>query len=250
MWMPSSNTTENQDDKLRYAPTRMLRLCQAFPIALMFHVNDKGCHHNMKRKSKKGEAPFKDRVQAEFRAELSDVFQQTKDKDDIGILKKDFDRICRVKAQGGNAPLEVLTCMSEIIAACSNDDRINPLFVRELDSQVQRLYQALGSSERIVKTPLPTGFTRHSSRLLFIWSNCLPFALYPLMGPFGTIPTALLTSYAVLGIEDISVQLEEPFDILPLRQYSDGVFDSIRSIEEGYTPYYASATADEDDNTK
>lgn len=34
--------------------------------------------------------------------------------------------------------------------------------------------------------------------------------------------------------EDISVQLEEPFDILPLRQYSDGIFESVQAIERGF----------------
>lgn len=232
MWM--KNNKEQDDGKLKYAQRRMLRLCQAFPITLMFHLNDKGCHHNMKRKSKWDEAPFQERVQAEFRAELSDVYGQTKDKNDTGLLENDFERICSVKAQAGNAPLEVLTCMAEIVAAC-DDNEVNPIYIRELDNQIQRLCQALGSSERIVKTPLPTGFSRHSSRLLFIWSTSLPFALYPLVGPFGTIPTTLLSSYAVLGIEDISVQLEEPFDILPLRQYSDSMFDGIQAIEEGFS---------------
>jgi len=71
---------------------------------------------------------------------------------------------------------------------------------------------------------------------LFMWSNSLPFALYPLLGPLGTLPTTLLTTYAVLGIEDISIQLEEPFDILPLRQFSNTMHDSINAIEGNYRP--------------
>jgi len=106
-----------------------------------------------------------------------------------------------------------------------------------LDEQCQRLCAAFGASERVLRTPLPTGFTRHSSRLLFLWSNALPFALYPAMGPFGTLPLSVMTSYAILGIEDLGVQLEEPFDILPLRQYSDGMFDAINAIENNFTPY-------------
>ena len=132
--------------------------------------------------------------------------------------------------------------MSEIIAAI--DKKVHPVYIRELESNVQHLCKALGSSERVLKTPLPTGFSRHSSRLLFIWSNCLPFALYPLVGPLGTLPTALMTSYAVLGIEDISVQLEEPFDILPMRQYSDGTFDSIRAIEGSYVHHSVASPMD------
>lgn len=217
---------------------RMLRLCQAFPVALNFHLSDKGSHHSMKRRSKKDEAPFEDRVQAEFRAELLDVYDQKTDTTQYDnntseLLQNDFERLCWVKSQGGNAPLEVLTCMGETIAAFDSKG-FKPIYIRELDNQVQILCEALGSCERIAKTPLPTGFSRHSSRLLFMWSNSLPFALYPLMGPIATLPTALLTAYAVLGIEDISVQLEEPFDILPMRQYGDGMFDSIRAIEQGY----------------
>ena len=136
--------------------------------------------------------------------------------------------------------------MAETIAAV-DDNIVHPIYIREWENQVQRLCKALYSSERVLKTPLPTGFTRHSSRLLFLWSNCLPLALYPLVGPFGTLPTALLTSYAVLGIEDISVQLEEPFDILPLRQYSDGIIESITSIERGYKQSFTASSVDHGD---
>eukprot|EP00527_Entomoneis_sp_CCMP2396_P007571 CAMPEP_0198155792 /NCGR_PEP_ID=MMETSP1443-20131203/69318_1 /TAXON_ID=186043 /ORGANISM="Entomoneis sp., Strain CCMP2396" /LENGTH=305 /DNA_ID=CAMNT_0043822555 /DNA_START=671 /DNA_END=1588 /DNA_ORIENTATION=+ len=235
------------------AQERMLRLCQAFPVTLMFYVSDKGCYHNMKRRSKPGEASFKDRVQAEFQAELYDIYQQQQqhqdEQDDSkninrDILQKDFERLCHVKARGGYTPLEVLTCMTETVAGAAAADAssnhnisVSPVYIREMDAAIQRLGLALGSSERIAKTPLPTGFTRHSSRLLFIWSNCLPFALYPITGPIGTLPTALLTAYAVLGIEDISVQLEEPFDILPLREYSDSIYSSIAAIERSFTPY-------------
>jgi predicted membrane chloride channel (bestrophin family) len=114
---------------------------------------------------------------------------------------------------------------------------VDSIYVRELDEQCQRLCAAYGASERVLRTPLPTGFTRHSSRLMFMWSHFMPFALYPVMGPWGTIPASLLTTYAILGIEDIGVQLEEPFDILPLRQYSDGMFDAINAIQKNYIPY-------------
>jgi ion channel-forming bestrophin family protein len=251
MWMVSSSS---KNDNEATGATRMLRLCQAFPITLLFHLNDKGCHHNMKRKSKPGEAPFEERVQAEFQAELYDVYYPTTKNNNNSssitntcqtttstntntttathlLLQQDMERLCRVKKNRGNVPLEVLTCMGETLA---NTATMNPIFVRELDVQISRLVAALGSSERIVKTPLPTGFTRHSSRLLFIWSNCLPFALYPLLGPWGTLPTTVLTTYAVLGIEDISVQLEEPFDILPLRQFSDSMYDGIQMIDQNF----------------
>ena len=51
------------------------------------------------------------------------------------------------------------------------------------------------------------------------------------------------TSYAVLGIEDLGVQLEEPFNILPLRQYSDGMFADLTRIERSYRGSSSSSTA-------
>ena len=216
MWM-------TDDDQKK----RFLKLCKAFPMVLMFHLNGKGCHHDMKRATPV-DPPFAKRVHAEFLAELRDIYSDGKDEDD-------FERLSRVKYTGGNSPIEVLTMMRETIAACQGE--VHPIYARELDEQCQRLCAAFGASERVLRTPLPTGFTRHSSRLLFIWSTLLPFALYPSLGPWGTIPASLLSTFAVLGIEDVGVQLEEPFDLLPMRQYTDGMFDVIDQMDRNYTPY-------------
>jgi len=78
-------------------------------------------------------------------------------------------------------------------------------------------------------------FCRHTSRLLFIWSNMIPFAIYPVCGPFFTLPTTIGISYSLMGIEDIGVQLEEPFNILPLRQMSDGVYSGVDFVASVYS---------------
>ena len=208
---------------------RMLKICQAFPLSHMFHVNAKGCHHNITSKDD-AKSPYskKDRVHAEFMAELRDIYND-------GTFEDDFQRISRVKYNGGNTPLEVLTMMRETIAGSVGT--VDSIYVRELDEQVQRLCAAYGASERVLRTPLPTGFTRHSSRLLFLWSHSLPFALYGACGPLGVLPASLITTFAVCGIEDIGVQLEEPFDILPMRQYSDGMYDGINAIKKNFNVY-------------
>jgi len=38
-----------------------------------------------------------------------------------------------------------------------------------------------------------------------------------------------------MGIEDIGVQLEEPFNILPLRQMSDGVYSGVDFVASAYS---------------
>lgn len=208
---------------------RMLKLCQAFPLSHMFHVNAKGCHHNITSKDD-ATSPYskKDRIHTEFMAELRDIYND-------GTFEDDFQRISKLKYNGGNTPLEVMTMMRETIAG--SIDTVDSIYVRELDEQVQRLCAAYGASERVLRTPLPTGFTRHSSRLLFLWMHSLPFALYSACGPIGVLPASFVTAYAVGGIEDIGVQLEEPFDILPMRQYSDGMYDGINGIKKNYNVY-------------
>ena len=47
--------------------------------------------------------------------------------------------------------------------------------------------------------------------------------MYPALGLWGTLPLVVVTYWAIASIEDIEVQLEEPFFVLPLRQYSDGI---------------------------
>lgn len=216
MWMDD----ENQRN-------RMLKLCQAFPLTHMWHVHVKGCHHTMRR-NEDGKAKFEDRIHAEFLAELRDIYND-------GKFNVDFERLNKVKYNGGNTPLEVLTMMGETVAGCKGT--VDPIYAREIDEQMQRLCAAYGASERVLRTPLPTGYSRHSSRLLWIWSHCLPMALYPVTGPIGTLPAALVGTWAILGIEDLGVQLEEPFDVLPMRQYSDGMYDAMNQIKNGYQVY-------------
>lgn len=207
MWIESSEQRQ-----------RMFRLGKAFPFALLFHLNDKGGHYLLSRK----DPEFNNRKYAELYAEMSDIFQ---DKND-----PDFVQICNTYFTGGHVPLTISAIMRTIIA--HND--ADPMYNREMDEQVQRLVGRLGMCERLLRTPIPTCFTRHTSRLFFFWSNLLPLAMYSSLGPIGVIPGSLLVSYSVLGIGDIGVQLEEPFNILPLRQYSDVIHDGINTIEGAY----------------
>ena len=65
MWIPKANS-DNDNIMTMSLQTRLLRLFQAYPVAVLFHLNDKGCHYDMKRLSRLGEAQFYDRVQVEF----------------------------------------------------------------------------------------------------------------------------------------------------------------------------------------
>ena len=179
---------------------RMLKLIKAFPVCFNFHVNCKGGHHVIDKATWVGQGvSWEDRIQAEFQAELLDIYMD-------GSNDGDLRRLCQLKYMGGNVGLQAMTLMRETIAASVGT--VDPIYVSELNQYVQRLCSAFGGSERVLRTPLPTSFTRLASRILFTWDFLVPFFVYPFMGPYLTIPAAVFTSYAVLSIEDVGVQME------------------------------------------
>lgn len=73
----------------------------------------------------------------------------------------------------------------------------------QVDKDIVSLTDYLGGCERIIRTPLYTPLTRHTARFVFLYCTMLPLALYPVVGPTGTIPVSLGIAYLMMGMEDI-----------------------------------------------
>merc|ERR1712217_626819 len=86
-----------------------------------------------------------------------------------------------------------------------------------MENNVTRLINDMGACENIFATPIPVGYTKHTNRFLFLWLLFLPFALEGQLG-VGVVFAQQLLSFGLLGIEDIGVQIEQPFDVLPLKK--------------------------------
>mmetsp|Transcript_9551 Transcript_9551/g.24387 ORF Transcript_9551/g.24387 Transcript_9551/m.24387 type:complete len:386 (-) Transcript_9551:378-1535(-) len=99
-----------------------------------------------------------------------------------------------------------------MIGEVANQASINSIERMMIMQNVQCFYDMLGMCERIMRTPMPLPYTRHTSRFLFVFNNALPFALYPAFG-WGCIPLSVGVSALLLGIDEIGVQIEEPFGV-------------------------------------
>ena len=88
-----------------------------------------------------------------------------------------------------------------------------------------------GACERIFKSPVPLVYTRHTSRFLMVFLLFLPFAMWPAMehswNHWATVPVTDLIAFFLLGIEEIGIQIEEPFSILPLEAFCDGAIAAV-----------------------
>ncbi|KAK9838098.1 hypothetical protein WJX81_001298 [Elliptochloris bilobata] len=108
-------------------------------------------------------------------------------------------------------PNTALQVMSQLVAAAS----LRETQATRMDENLTFFADSVGACERILKTPIPLSYTRHTSRFLVIWLFFLPLTLWP-TARWSTIPASAVIAFLLLGIEEIGVQIEEPFSILPL----------------------------------
>jgi putative membrane protein len=91
-----------------------------------------------------------------------------------------------------------------------------------LDKQLENMTDVVGACERIKKTPLPIAYSMHLKIFIMIYVMTLPFGFMHEMH-YWTIPVVCLVFYAMVGIELIGEEIEDPFG----RDESDIQMDTI-----------------------
>jgi putative membrane protein len=145
---------------------------------------------------------------------------------DAAGLGPPFDRLPReevtVTLEARNVPLAVAARISEKLAEARTRGLISDYARLELDRIVKELVDYLGGCEWILRTPLPFVYMVHLRRALILYCFTLPFPLVKSYHWF-TIVIVLLLSYILFGIEEIGVEIENPFgddsNDLSLEQY-------------------------------
>jgi predicted membrane chloride channel (bestrophin family) len=105
-----------------------------------------------------------------------------------------------------NAALQVI---SRLARAAPQAERT------QLEVCVAAFSETLGRCERISRVPIPLSYTRHTSRFLIAWLILLPFGCWTAMG-WDALLFAPLTAFLLFGVDQIGVDLENPFSVLPL----------------------------------
>jgi len=72
---------------------------------------------------------------------------------------------------------------------------------------------------------------RHTSRFLLWWLTGFPFAAWSSYGWFTPFVTAVVT-FLLLGVENIGIQIEEPFEVLPIESITAACVASVHEILE------------------
>jgi ion channel-forming bestrophin family protein len=86
-----------------------------------------------------------------------------------------------------------------------------------IEHRLYDLESALGICKRILASPVPPTYTRHTSRVLCLYLAMIPFALIGTdISPVALLVNVALTSYLTIGLDEICVEIENPFPILPI----------------------------------
>lgn len=99
-----------------------------------------------------------------------------------------------------------------------------------MEEDITTLVDVMGACERIVKTPVPLAYSRHTSRFLSVYAFTLPLILVDKEG-LMVVFSVLMITWALFGIEEIGHMIEDPFTpksfSLPLRDYAVTIHTSL-----------------------
>lgn len=109
-----------------------------------------------------------------------------------------------------NPPLEIAFWLADYLQTQHSHRRLHPYQLTHCLETLDRLVDALGGCERILKTPVPIAYSIHLKQLVMLYCLALPFQMVDSVG-WGTPFLVGLISFAVFGIEEIGIEIENPF---------------------------------------
>jgi ion channel-forming bestrophin family protein len=135
-------------------------------------------------------------------------------------------------------PLEIMFWLSEYLQRSYKQGYLHIYQLNSLSILVNSLVDSIGACERIQNTPIPLAYAIHLKQLLLIYCLSLPFQVVDQMEWITPIVVALV-SFTLLGIEEIGIQIEDPFgrdaNDLPLDLICKNIQRNIRDLIEVYT---------------
>lgn len=134
-----------------------------------------------------------------------------------------------------HSALAVSSEMSEAIAEGRRRGHYDAYVQMQLDQNVQLLIDYLGGCERIHKTPMPFAYMVHLRRALILYVYSLPFALVKDFG-WAAVAATFAIAYVFFGIEEIGVEIEDPFGLddndLPLERICETIRGNLTAMIE------------------
>jgi ion channel-forming bestrophin family protein len=119
------------------------------------------------------------------------------------------------KLQGMNhPPLEIAFWIGNYLQEQHDCQYLNTYQLAAMMKLLDVMVDMLGACERILKTPIPIAYSIHLRQLLILYCLVLPFELVGELGGW-TIVVVSLVSFTMFGVEEIGIEIENPFNCDP-----------------------------------
>jgi putative membrane protein len=125
------------------------------------------------------------------------------------------------------------------IAQAHRDGDINEGDYINIKAQHQSLLDILGACERIKKTPIPFSYSVYLKLFISAYAILLPCGLMESFG-WTTVPITMLVFFALIGIELMGEEIEDPFGLdcndLPTGDIAHTIKRNVFELLEDRTP--------------
>jgi ion channel-forming bestrophin family protein len=107
-------------------------------------------------------------------------------------------------------PAVTFTWIGARLTAAVRAGRLTETRLMLMDANLTSFSDSWGGAERIMKTPLPFAYAHHIRVFLTLFVFTAPFAMAQQMS-WATPAAAFVLAYGLFGIDEIGVEIEDPF---------------------------------------
>lgn len=131
-----------------------------------------------------------------------------------------------------NPPLEVAFWIGDYLQQQYQRGCLTSYQLHGMQELLNEMVNAMGGCERILKTPMPLAYAIHLKQLLLLYCLTLPFQFVSELS-WWTGAIVALISFTLFGIEEIGIEIENPFGRDPNDLPLDTICQTmLRNIED------------------
>lgn len=143
--------------------------------------------------------------------------------DHLALLSEEETRVLQ---ESPHLPLSLMLIIRNIVYREIVPRMISREALVPLENQLLAMVENMGGLDRIRRTPMPYAYVVHLKSLLFIFMLTLPIGIVDAIGWYTPLVVAI-TTFGLYGIEEIGVEIEDPFGDDPNDLPLDGICDSL-----------------------
>ena len=99
-----------------------------------------------------------------------------------------------------------------------------------LEGDLKDLALVVSNCERIFTSPIPPAMSRHGTRSVIVFFLVMPFVFAASSPVLLSVAWTLIIAFLFMGIEELGVQVEQPFQVIPLWQLCNQVQEDIEEL--------------------